>query len=92
MTKVSLDIEVRRAYPRLEWRISVGVILLLDAGVILEARIYLKSRKKWHVLDEPPTTAPQRIEISIVGTLSNSVKELDRIQRPRRHSSTRIRG
>ena len=34
--------------------------------------------KKWHILDEPPTTALQRIEIPIVGTLSNSFKYLYR--------------
>ena len=36
----------------------------------------IKLTKKWHVPDEPSTKAPQRIEISIVGTLSSSVKEL----------------
>ena len=44
LAQVSLVIEVRRSYPRLEWKLSVGVILLLDAGVILAARISLKSR------------------------------------------------
>ena len=38
----------------------------------------IKLTKQWHVLDEPPTTAPQRIEMPIVGKLSNSVKDLDR--------------
>ena len=38
----------------------------------------IKLTKQWHVLDEPPTTAPQRIEMPILGTLSSSVKDLDR--------------
>ena len=38
----------------------------------------IKLTKQWHVLYEPPTTTPQRIEIPIVGTLSNIVKGLDR--------------
>ena len=37
----------------------------------------IKLTKQWHVLYEPPTTAPHRIEIRIVGTLSNAVKGLD---------------
>ena len=38
----------------------------------------IKLTKQWHVPDEPPTTAPQRIEMPILGTLSNPVKDLDR--------------
>ena len=38
----------------------------------------IKLTKQWYVPDEPPTTAPQRIEMPILGTLSNSVKYLDR--------------
>ena len=38
----------------------------------------IKLTKKWHVLDKPPTKAPQRIEIPIVGALSDAVKELYR--------------
>ena len=38
----------------------------------------IKFTKQWHVPDEPPTTAKQRIEMPIVGTLSNTVKDLDR--------------
>ena len=38
----------------------------------------IKLTKKWHVPDEPPTTAPQRIEMPIVGTLSNAGKDLNR--------------
>ena len=38
----------------------------------------IKLTKKWHVLDEPPTIAPQGIEISIVGKLSNAVNDLYR--------------
>ena len=38
----------------------------------------IKLTEKWHVPDEPPTTASQRIEIPKVGTLSNEVKYLDR--------------
>ena len=34
--------------------------------------------KQWHVTDEPPMTAPQRIEMPIVGTSSNAVKDLYR--------------
>ena len=37
----------------------------------------IKLTKQWHVQDEPPTKAPQMIEMPIVGTLSNSVKDLD---------------
>ena len=37
-----------------------------------------KLTKKWHVPDEPPTTAPHRIEMPIVETLSNAVNDLDR--------------
>ena len=29
----------------------------------------IKLTKQWHVPDEPPTTAPERIEMPIVGTL-----------------------
>ena len=29
----------------------------------------IKLTKQWNVLDEPPTTAPHRIEIPILGTL-----------------------
>ena len=36
-----------------------------------------KLTKQWHVIYEPPTKAPQRIEITIVGTVSNAVKDLD---------------
>ena len=36
----------------------------------------IKLTKQWHVPDEPPTTAPQRIEMPIGGKLFNSVKEL----------------
>ena len=38
----------------------------------------IKVTKQWHVPDEPPTTAPQRIEMSIVGPLSNEVTDLYR--------------
>ena len=38
----------------------------------------IKLTKQWQVLDEPPTVAPQRIEIPMVGKLSNAVKDLDR--------------
>ena len=38
----------------------------------------IKLTKQWHVPDEPPTTAAQRIEIPIVGILSNVVKDLYR--------------
>ena len=37
----------------------------------------IKLTKQLHVPDEPPTKAPQRTEIPIVGTLSNIVKDLD---------------
>ena len=36
----------------------------------------IKLTKQWHAPYEPPTTAPHRMEISIVGTLSNTVKDL----------------
>ena len=38
----------------------------------------IKLTKKWYVPDDPPTTAPQMIEIPIVETLWNAVKCLDR--------------
>ena len=38
----------------------------------------IKLTKQWHVLDEPPTTYPHRIEIPMVRTLSNAVNDLDR--------------
>ena len=34
----------------------------------------MRHTKQWHVPDENPTTAPQRVEMKIVGTLSNTVK------------------
>ena len=37
----------------------------------------IKLTKQWYVPDERPTTDPQRIEMTIVGTLSNVVKDLD---------------
>ena len=45
----------------------------------LQARLIeiIKLNKQWHVPDEHPMAAPQRIEIPIVGTLLNSVKDLD---------------
>ena len=38
----------------------------------------IKLTKQWHVPDEPPTAAPQRIEMTIVGTLSNAVNGIYR--------------
>ena len=38
----------------------------------------IKLTGKWHVPDEPPTKFPLRVEMTILGTLSNAVKDLDR--------------
>ena len=37
-----------------------------------------KLAKQWHAPDEPPMTAPQRMDMPIVWTLSNAFKDLDR--------------
>ena len=46
----------------------------------------IKLTKKWHVPDEPPTKSTKRIEMPIVGTLSNSVKDLDRKSKSKKKS------